>query len=65
MKTNLPNDCVVLVMDFGKNRQVRFQDEPKSVYYTIQQVTIHPVVVFYHSLDFPELTVRESLVFSE
>ncbi|WAR02999.1 hypothetical protein MAR_009557, partial [Mya arenaria] len=53
----------ILVMDYGKNRSIRFQDEPKSVYYTIQQVTIHPVVAFYHSPDVPQLTVRESLVF--
>ena len=63
MKTNLPEDCVMLVMDFGKNRLIRFQDEPKSIYYTIHQVTIHPVVVFYRSLDITDLTVRESLVF--
>ena len=32
MKTNLPEDCVMLVMDFGKNKLIRFQDEPKSIY---------------------------------
>ena len=63
MKTNLPEDCVMLVMDYGKNRLIRFQNEPKSIYYTIQLVTIHHVVVFYRSLDITDLTVRESLVF--
>ena len=63
MKTNLPEDCVMLVMDFDKNRLIRFQNEPKSIYYTTQLVTIHPAVVFYRSLDITDLTVRESLVF--
>ena len=63
MKTNLPEDCVMLVMDFDTNRLIRFQNETKSIYYTIQLVTIHHVVVFYRSLDITDLTVRESLVF--
>ena len=63
MKRNLPPDSVLLVMDFAKNRTVRYQDEAKSVYFTARQITIHPVVAFYHSPDFPDLIVRNSLVF--
>lgn len=63
VKKNLPTDCVLLTLDFGKNRTVRYQDEAKSVFFTARQITIHPVVVFYHSPDVPELIVSNSLVF--
>ncbi|WAR09173.1 hypothetical protein MAR_019131 [Mya arenaria] len=33
LKKNLPNDSVLLIMDYGKNRTVRYQDEPKSVFF--------------------------------
>ena len=63
VKKNLPTDCVLLTLDFGKNRTVRYQDEAKSVFFIARQITIHPVVVFYHSPDVPDLIVRNSLVF--
>ena len=63
LKTKLPKEWVLLVMDFGKNRAMRFQGEPKSVFFTAQQVTIHPVVLFYHSSSAADLLVRDSLVF--
>ncbi|WAR25842.1 LOW QUALITY PROTEIN: VRTN-like protein, partial [Mya arenaria] len=55
LNKNLPNDSVLLIMDYGKNRTVRYQDEPKSVFFTAQQITIYPVVAFYHSLHIPNL----------
>lgn len=51
LKDNLPKDSVILVMNYGKNHTVRYQDEPKSVFFTAKQITVHPVVAFYHSLD--------------
>ena len=50
-------------MDFGKNRTVRYQDEPKSIYYTANQITIHPVVIYFHSKEISNLIVRKSVVF--
>lgn len=63
LKRNLPQDSILLVMDFGKNRSVRYQDEPKSVFFTARQITIHPVVMFYHSPSVQHLIVRSSLIF--
>lgn len=47
LKTNLPEDSVLQVMDFAKNREIRYQDEIKAVFYTNNQVTIHPIVTYY------------------
>nr|XP_022298154.1 uncharacterized protein LOC111107308 isoform X2 [Crassostrea virginica] len=63
LKQNLPDDAILLVMDFGKNRTVRYQDEPKSIYYTANQITIHPVVIYFHSKEISNLIVRKSVVF--
>ncbi|CAG2250372.1 unnamed protein product [Mytilus edulis] len=63
IKDNLPKDNILMVMDFGRNRVVRYQDEIKSAYFAAAQITIHPIVLFYHSNDVPELIVRHSLVF--
>lgn len=63
LKRNLPWETVFLVMDFGKNHSVCYQDEPKSIFYKAQQITVHPVVAFYHSPEVPQLISRNSLVF--
>ena len=36
----------VMVQDFAKNRDIIYQDEIKSNYWTKFQVTMHPVVLF-------------------
>ena len=63
IKENLPKDNILMVMDFGKNRLVRYQDEIKSAYFAAAQITLHPILLFYHSRDVPELIARHSLVF--
>jgi hypothetical protein len=36
-------------MDFAKNRGITYQNEIKSVFYSQEQVTMHPVVTYYKS----------------
>ena len=63
IRNNLGCNQVLMVMDFGKNRLLRYQDEAKSAYFAIEQVTIHPIILFYKCAEIPDLTVRHSLVF--
>jgi hypothetical protein len=46
-------------MDFAKNRAIQYQDEIKSVYYTQEQVTMHPVVTYYKNNN---ILVRDSSI---
>ena len=62
-KKNLPTDCVVLTLNFGENRAVQYQYETKSVFFTAQQITIYPVVIFYHFSDILDLIVKSSLIY--
>ena len=41
-----PGQCLI-VQDFSKNREVVYQDEIKSNYWTRKQITVHPAVLFY------------------
>lgn len=50
-----------MVMDFGQNRKVFYQDEIKSAYFGQSQITMHPIVVYYKGTG--STLVRESLVF--
>ncbi|KAK6178670.1 hypothetical protein SNE40_011197 [Patella caerulea] len=63
LKSNLPIDVVLMVVDFGKNRNIHHQDQAKSDYFASKQATVHPVVMFYRSKDIPDLTVRDAMVF--
>ena len=47
LKTNLPKDTLLQVMDFAKNREMKYQDEIKSAFYTANQITMHPIITFY------------------
>ena len=38
-------------MDYAKNYRWIYQDEPSAMFYTCQQITIHPVVVHYQTLE--------------
>lgn len=49
MKENLPEKSLLRVMDFAKNREVRYQTEIKAAFYTTEQITLHPVVNYYRS----------------
>lgn len=49
VKTELPDNWTLQVMDFAKNRGITYQNEIKSVFYSQEQVTMHPVVTYYKS----------------
>lgn len=59
LKRNLPEAWTLKVMDFAKNRGIKYQDEIKSVFYSNEQVTLHPVITYYNG---EEGVVRESSV---
>ena len=44
-----------MVQDFAKNRDITYQDEIKSNYWTKKQVTMHPTVLFYRLKDEGEI----------
>lgn len=47
LKNKIPEDVVLQVMDFAKNREVKYQNEIKSAFCSNQQITMHPIVSFY------------------
>jgi hypothetical protein len=58
-KQTLEPETVLMVVDFGKNRALRHQDEAKAAGFGYTQVTIHPIVMYYHSNG---LLVRDSMI---
>lgn len=58
VRQNIPDNHVVMVFDFGKNLDLRNQDEAKSSYFSIKQATIHPVVMFYKGKEFDGVVKR-------
>lgn len=59
LKSNLPNGNMLCVMDFAENFTVRQQDECQSAHWFAQQVTIHPIVCYYHQEEQSELVTHE------
>lgn len=43
---NLPSNSSLQVIDFAKNREIKYQDEIKSAFYTAHQRTLHPSVTY-------------------
>ena len=60
IKKNLPQECILQVIDFAKNRTITYQDEIKSAFFGARQVTVHPVVSYYHG---KQDIVRDSTLF--
>lgn len=60
VKSNLPKETVLMIMDFAQNRNLFFQDEIKSAHFSQRQVTMHPIVIYRHG---NMGLIRESLVF--
>uniref|UniRef100_A0A2C9LYS9 Uncharacterized protein n=1 Tax=Biomphalaria glabrata TaxID=6526 RepID=A0A2C9LYS9_BIOGL len=46
-KTNLEENELVMVKDFGENRKAAYAEEVKSAHFGKSQITVHPVVCFY------------------
>lgn len=63
LKENLPRNTMLMVMDFARNKTLEYQDEIKSAYYQQGQVTMHPIVVYYHQSPEDGQLTRESLIF--
>ncbi|ESO85590.1 hypothetical protein LOTGIDRAFT_155079 [Lottia gigantea] len=51
LKQNLPQNCLLMIMDFTQNYAVILQDAIKLQAFTHKQITIHPIVVFYKNKD--------------
>ncbi|WAR23449.1 LOW QUALITY PROTEIN: hypothetical protein MAR_037118 [Mya arenaria] len=49
IKANIPAGSILQVMDFAKNREIKYQSEIKGAFYTARQVTMHPVVTYFQS----------------
>ncbi|KAJ8023612.1 hypothetical protein HOLleu_36101 [Holothuria leucospilota] len=50
LTNNIPDDWVVLCLDFGENFNCHYQDEAQSVHWRYNQATVHVVVAYYHCL---------------
>ena len=48
LKANRPSKWLLMIMDFGENLTCHYQDEVQGVHWARLQVTIHPVVAYYH-----------------
>lgn len=62
-KFDLKDDEVLMVLDFGKNYSVKYQDAAKCTGFASKQATVHPVVMFYKSDQIADLTERLNGVF--
>ena len=49
--SSLKGGQCLMVQDFARNRDIEYQDEIKSQWWTKQQVTLHPTVLFYRLED--------------
>lgn len=51
IKDNLPENWILQVMDFAKNRGINYQEEIKAAFYANSQITMHPIVNYYQNGD--------------
>ena len=61
IREKLPNNWVILMMDFAENFRTCYQDEVAAAHWAYSQVTIHPMILYYHCQECNEV-VKESLV---
>lgn len=62
IKDNLPLNTALMIMDFAKNRELFYQDEIKSAFYGRNQVTMHPIIIYYQTAS-NEPAKKVSMVF--
>ena len=61
--SNLPDNQVVMVMDYNENCSCRYQNEVQSAFWDQIQVTIQPVMVYYWSkVDEERVLVKHSII---
>ena len=64
LKNNVPQQWVLLCMDFAKNYVCRHQDEAQGAHWHYNQVTIHPVIAYHRCLEKEcNLMVHRSIIF--
>jgi len=63
LKENLPEDEVMVQMDFAENYSCRSLNEPQPAYWNLTMVTLHPVVAYYK--DNGELKHKSYVVVSD
>lgn len=51
IKDNLPENWILQVMDFAKNRGINYQEEIKAAFFANSQITMHPIVNYYQKGD--------------
>ncbi|KAL3854847.1 hypothetical protein ACJMK2_014086 [Sinanodonta woodiana] len=51
LKANLPNDEMILQMDFAENFSCRSLNEIQTAYWNQSMVTLHPVVAYFKEGD--------------
>lgn len=62
LSANLPPTWLLLVMDYAENYTCHYQDEAQGAHWTPRQVTLHPIVAYYHCPEDNEIA-RETFVF--
>ncbi|XP_033755233.1 uncharacterized protein LOC117338131 isoform X1 [Pecten maximus] len=64
LKKKMPKQWAMFCMDFGENYACHHQDEAQGAHWHYEQVTMHPIVVYYRcQKEGCDETVHESLVF--
>lgn len=60
----VPDHCVVVVLDFAENYRCSSQDEIQSAHWAVNQVTVHPIVAWYNCQECEKSHVsQEALIF--
>lgn len=62
LRSNLPKDSCLCILDFAENYTCCYQDEVQGAYWTQNAATVHPIVCYYHCNQCEEV-LTESLVF--
>jgi len=65
IKENLPQGWILQVMDFAKNRSISYQEEIKAAFFSNGQITIHPIVNYYHKTGQQCLVKEACIVISD
>ena len=65
LKQNLPDDEVIVHMDFLENYTCKSAEEIQSTYWNQSTVTLHPVVAYYKSTDSDEIKHKSYVAVSD
>lgn len=62
IRSNLPQDSCLCILDFAENYRCAYQDEVQGAYWTQDSATVHPIVTYYRCAGCSDV-ITESLVF--